>query len=128
MSGQVVRVAKVFMMARVVQVVPIVKVIRLFRVVQLVPIVKVIRLFRVVQVVPGVQGVRWSGGQVVNWSGGQAFGRSISPTGHCWATPTGPRPGRSSSFIEECGQVVRVVRLVSLDDMLSEIVWFSCPK
>ena len=86
LSGQVVRVAKVFMMARVVQVVPI---------------VKVIRLFRVVQVVPGVQGVRWSGGQVVNWSGGQAFGRSISPTGHCWATPTGPRPGGSSSFIEE---------------------------
>ena len=62
MSGQVVRVAKVFMMARVVQVVPIVKVIRLFRVVQLVPIVKVIRLFRVVQVVPGVQGVRHSEG------------------------------------------------------------------
>ena len=27
--------------------------------------------------------------------------RSYFPTGHCWATPTGPRPGGSSSFIEE---------------------------
>ena len=24
-------------------------------------------------------------------------------------------------------QVVRVVRVVSLDDMLSEIIWFACP-
>ena len=26
------------------------------------------------------------------------------------------------------GQVVRVAQVVSLDDMLSENIWFSCPK
>ena len=30
------------------------------------------------------------------------------PTGHCWATPTDPRPGGSSSFIEECLFLFRV--------------------
>ena len=28
--------------------------------------------------------------------------RSYFPTGHCWAMPTDPRPGGSSSFDEEC--------------------------
>ena len=27
---------------------------------------------------------------------------SLFATGHCWATPADPRPGGSSSFIEEC--------------------------
>ena len=29
------------------------------------------------------------------------FGRQVSWTGHCWATPAGARPGRSSSFFEK---------------------------
>ena len=29
-------------------------------------------------------------------------GEKKVPTGHCRATPSGPRPGGSSSFIEEC--------------------------
>ena len=33
---------------------------------------------------------------------GELFLRSYFPTGHCWATPADPRPGGSSSFIEEC--------------------------
>ena len=32
---------------------------------------------------------------------GCIFLRSYFPTGHCWATPADPRPGGSSSFIEE---------------------------
>ena len=32
---------------------------------------------------------------------GELFLRSYFPTGHCWATPADPRPGGSSSFIEE---------------------------
>ena len=35
--------------------------------------------------------------------------------GHCWATPAGPRPGGSSSFIEECPGGVSAWRPVSLE-------------
>ena len=37
-------------------------------------------------------------------------------------------PGDQASQGGPGGQVVRVVRVVSLDDMLSENIWFSCPK
>ena len=37
-------------------------------------------------------------------------------------------PGDQASQGGPGGQVVRVVRMVSLDDMLSENIWFSCPK
>ena len=45
---------------------------------------------------------------------------------HCSCDPYGP--GDQASQGGPGGQVVRVVRVATLDDMLSENIWFSCPK
>ena len=37
-------------------------------------------------------------------------------------------PGDQDSQGGPGGQVVRVVRLATLDDMISENIWFSCPN
>ena len=66
---------------------------------------------------PGGQGVRWSGGHDGQHVQGGPDG-SYGPYG----------PGDQASQGGPGGQVVRVVRVVSLDDMLSQNIWFSCPK
>ena len=74
-----------------------------------------------------------SEGQAVRWSrlsGGQG-GRSVHdgrggpscPDGFC-----GPfDPGMASQGAPG-GHVLRVVRVATMDDRLSENIWFSCPK
>ena len=54
----------------------------------------------------------------------ELFLRSYFPTGHCRATPAGPRPGGSSSFIEEWGGPVclflfLILQKVSIEDFPS---------
>ena len=73
------------------------------------------------------------------------FGRGGGKTGHCWATPAGPRPGGNSSFIEEwpllpyhlitgMGKVATKVLFIKLSELtqshpkkLSSYVFFTSP-
>ena len=52
----------------------------------------------------------------VSKSGGENF-----PTGHCWATPAGARPGGSSSFIEEWVGLVDLLGLVGLLGLMGQV-------
>ena len=74
--------------------------------------------------------VRRTGGQVVRRSGGQVV-QVVRAIHDGQGGPSGPDdscgpygPGDQASQGGPGGQVVRVVRLATLDDMISENIWF----
>ena len=83
-------------------------------------------------------GSGWSLVSVVEWSGGQVVraGEMFMMARVVQVVQTVPvvpmvlwsKSGQSGWSRWSGSQLVRVVRVHDLDDMLSEIIWLSCPK